>query len=81
MQANGGTLPTTTAAQTAISAKLHHAQCLAAKALAIQINPQFGQLNYSHNQVVSAPNPVARPAGSAKSTSSSGQTPACRSSW
>jgi hypothetical protein len=52
MQANGGTLPTTTSGQTAITAKLQHAQCLAAKALAIQINPQFGQLNFFRTNFV-----------------------------
>jgi hypothetical protein len=77
MQANGGTLPTTTSGQTATTAKLQHAQCLAAKDLKIKINPQFGQLNYSQDQVVSAPNPVARSAGPVKATSSSGLTPAC----
>jgi hypothetical protein len=76
-QANGGTLPTTTSGQTAITAKLQHAQCLAAKALAIQINPQFGQLNYTQYQVVSAPNPVAAPPGPAKPSPTAGLTPAC----
>ena len=46
-QANGGKVPTTTPAQTATTAKLQHAQCVAAKALAIKINPQFGQMNYT----------------------------------
>ena len=69
-QVNGGKLPTTTAAQTATTAKLQHAQCLAAKALTIQINPQFGQFNYTQYQVVSAPNPVAASPGPAKPTQS-----------
>ena len=76
-QANGGQIPTTTPAQTATTAKLQHAQCEAAKSLAIQINPQFGQLNYTQYQVVSAPNPVAAPPGPAKPTPSAGLTPAC----
>ena len=76
-QVNGGTIPTTTSAQTATTAKLEHAQCVAAKALAIQINPQFGRLDYTQYQVVSAPNPVAAPPGPAKPTSTSGLTPAC----
>ena len=62
-QVNGGQIPTTTPAQTATTAKLQHAQCEAAKALTIKINPQFGQLNYTQFQVVSAPNPVAAPPG------------------
>jgi hypothetical protein len=77
LRANGGTEPTSTSAQTATTNKLLHAQCLAAKALAIQVNPQFGQLNYTQYQVVSAPNPVSAPAGSAKTPSASGLTPAC----
>ena len=76
-QANGGTLPTTTSAQTATTAKLQHAQCVAAKTLAIQVNPQFGQLNYTQLQVVSAPNPVAASPGPAKPSPSTGLTPAC----
>jgi len=76
-QVNGGTIPTSTSAQSATTAKLQHAQCVAAKALAIQINPQFGQLNYTQYQVVSAPNPVAASPGPAKPSPSTGLTPAC----
>jgi hypothetical protein len=76
-QVNGGQIPTSTSAQSATTAKLQHAQCVAAKSLAIQINPQFGQLNYTQYQVVSAPNPVAGPPGPPKPTPTSGQTPAC----
>ena len=76
-QANGGTLPTTTPAQTAASAKLQQAQCVAAKNLNIKVNPQFGQLNYTQFQVVSAPNPVAASPGPPKPTPTSGLTPAC----
>ena len=77
LQANGGTMPTTTAGQKAVTAKLTYAQCLAAKSLAIKINPQFGQLNYTQLQVVSAPNPVAASPGPAKPTPSAGLTPTC----
>ncbi len=76
-QVNGGQIPTTTPAQTATTAKLQQAQCEAAKSLAIKINPQFGQLNYTQFQVVSAPNPVAASPGPPKPTSSAGLTPAC----
>ena len=68
-QVNGGTIPTTTSAQTATTAKLQHAQCVAAKSLTIQINPQFGQLNYTQYQVVSAPNPVAASSGTREADS------------
>ena len=76
-QANGGTLPTTTPAQTAATAKLQQAQCVAAKNLNIKVNPQFGQLNYTQFQVVSAPNPVAASPGPPKPTPTAGLTPAC----
>ena len=76
-QANGGTLPTTTAAQTATSAKLQQAQCVAAKKLDIQINPQFGRMDYTQYQVVSASGTVFRSAGPAPTASPSGLTPAC----
>ncbi len=76
-QANGGTLPTTTPAQTATTAKLQQAQCVAAKNLNIKVNPQFGQLNYTQFQVVSAPNPVAASPGPPKPTPTAGLTPAC----
>ena len=76
-QANGGQVPTSTAEQTATSAKLTKARCQAAKALEIQVNPQFGQLNYNQLAIVAAPGTVFRPAGPAKAASQSGLTPAC----
>ncbi len=75
--ANGGTAPTSSAAQTAAGNKLNQAECQAAKALSIQVNPQFGQLDYSQFAVVSAPNPVARPAGPTTSASPVATAPAC----
>jgi hypothetical protein len=59
-QVNGGQVPTAAAAQTATTAKLTRAQCLAAKSLQIKVNPQFGQLNYTQYEVVSVPATVAR---------------------
>ena len=76
-QANGGTLPTSTSAQSATTAKLLQAQCVAAKSLKIEINPQYGQMNYAQYQVVDVPATVFRPAGPAKTPSTSGLTPAC----
>ncbi len=77
LRANGGKIPTTTSAQAATTAKLQRAQCVAAKTLQIEINPQFGQLNYTQYQVVSAPSMVSRPPGPAKPASESGLMPAC----
>jgi len=76
-QVNGGKVPTATAAQTATTAKLTRAQCLAAKTLQIQVNPQFGRLNYAQYEVVSVPGTVARAEGPAKAASTAGLTPAC----
>jgi hypothetical protein len=76
-QANGGTVPTTTSAQSATTAKLQKAQCVAAKTLTIQINPQFGRLDYTSYLVVSAPGAVSRSAGPAPTASPSGLMPAC----
>ena len=75
--ANGGTAPTSSSAQTAAGNKLSQAECQAAKSLNIQVNPQFGQLDYSQLQVVSAPNPVARPPGPTASASPIATAPAC----
>ena len=78
-QVSGGKIPTTSAAQAAATAKLEHAQCVAAKTLNPVINPQFGQLSYSQYQfqVISKPNPVAAPAGPAKPAPSAGLPAAC----
>ena len=56
-------MPTTTSAQSATTAKLQHAQCVAAKALAIKINPQFGQLNYTQSRSSPRPTRWPRPLG------------------
>jgi len=74
LQANGGQVPTSTSETTA---KFTKARCLAAKALKIQVNPQFGQLNYNQIAIVAAPGSVSRPAGPAKSPSQAGLSPAC----
>jgi hypothetical protein len=74
---NGGKLPTTSSAQTAAGDKLTNAQCRAAKSLNIQVNPQYGQLDYTALQVVSAPSTVTRPAGPTTSASPVATAPAC----
>jgi hypothetical protein len=77
LRANDGKQPTSTSAQTATTNQLTKARCVAAKALNIQVNPQFGQLNYTQYQVVSAPSMVTNTPGPVKATSSAGLTPAC----
>ena len=75
----GGTIPTSTSGQAAASAKVDQAQCQAAKALDILVNPQFGRMDYSQApyQVVSAPSTVAGSPGPAPTASPSGTAPAC----
>jgi hypothetical protein len=75
--ANGGRAPVSSSAQTAAEAKLSTAECQAAKALDIAVNPQYGQLDYSEYSVVSVPNPVARAAGPSASASPVTTAPAC----
>ena len=77
-QANGGTEPASgTPAATAATAQLTKARCLAAKALDVKVNPQFGQLDYNQVAVVAAPSPVSRPPGPAKATPRAGLSPTC----
>jgi SurA N-terminal domain len=76
--ANGGTMPAAgSAAATAAGNKLGKAECLAAKALNISVNPQFGQLDYSQYQVVTAPSTVTRTQGPVKAASPVATAPAC----
>jgi hypothetical protein len=76
-QANGGKLPTTTAENNTVTAALTKAQCTAAKSLNIQVNPQFGRMDYSQYTVVPAPDTLSRPAGTPSPASTTGLTPAC----
>jgi SurA N-terminal domain len=57
---DGGKLPSATAAQQALENQFNQKQCLAAKSLNIQINPQFGELNYSDFSVVLAPSGLSQ---------------------
>ena len=76
--ANGGTAPAAgSAAQTAAGNKLNQAECQAAKALNIAVNPQFGQLDYNGYQVVTVPSPVTRSPGPVKAASPVATAPAC----
>jgi hypothetical protein len=77
---DGGKLPSGTTAQQALENKFDKSQCLAAKSLNIQINPQFGVLDYSDFSVVLAPTtlsntqPAASPSPSASKVAT---TPPC----
>jgi hypothetical protein len=76
-QVNGGKLPTTQAEGEAVNTKLAKAQCTAAKSLNIQVNPQFGRLDYSNLVVVPATDTLSQPAGTPSPANTTGLTPAC----
>jgi hypothetical protein len=77
LQANGGKAPATQDAQTAVTNKLNQARCLVAKQLKIQVNPQYGRLDYSQYSIVASTSTVTRSAGPAPTASPSGLAPAC----
>jgi len=58
---DGGKLPTGATAQQALETAFDTAQCHAAKSLNIQINPQFGELDYSDFSVTLAPSTLSKP--------------------
>ena len=77
---DGGKLPSATAAQQALQATFNGSQCRAAKSLDIQINPQFGLLDYSTFAIVPAQTTLSRGQGSAApspSASAPQLTPPC----
>ena len=74
---NGGKVPSTTAEDNTVDAALTKAECTAAKSLNIQVNPQFGRLDYSQYTVVPVADMLSRPAGTPSPASTTGLTPAC----
>lgn len=78
---DGGKLPTANAALTTLSNKFDTSQCVAAKSLAIQVNPQYGALDYRSIGVVSAPNKLSalpgKPSPSPTGTAAPQLTPHC----
>ena len=77
VQANGGTPPATQDAANAANDQLNKARCTAAKDLNIQVNPQYGRLDYSQYAVVPSEPTVTRSAGPAPTATPSGLAPAC----
>jgi hypothetical protein len=76
IKANGGKLPSTQAEDNTVSAALTKSTCQAAKSLNIQVNPQFGRMDYSQYTVVAAPDVLSKAVG-ASPASTSGKTPSC----
>jgi hypothetical protein len=77
LQANGGKAPTTQAEDTAVNDKLSKARCVAAKQLKIQVNPQYGRLDYTQYSIVASSSKVTRSAGPTPTASPTGVAPAC----
>jgi hypothetical protein len=75
---NGGKPPLTQARVQALSPEFSRRECVAAKSLNIQVNPQFGQLDYATYAVIPAKSPLSEPTAPAPSPSSKPQlTPHC----
>ena len=49
---DGGVLPKSQTGLATLNAALNRQECLAAKSLSIQVNPRFGQMNYSQTDTV-----------------------------
>ena len=74
---NGGAQPTQARAQ-ALLLEFNHRECMAAKSLNIQVNPQYGQLDYATYSVIPAPSTLSAPTTPSPSPSPKPQlTPAC----
>jgi hypothetical protein len=75
---NGGTLPHTQARVQILGVQFARRECVAAKSLNIQVNPQFGQLDYRTYSVVPAPSTLSAPTTPAPARTPKPQlTPAC----
>jgi hypothetical protein len=78
---DGGKLPTANAALETLSTKFDTSQCVAAKGLGIQVNPQYGTLDYRSIGVVAAPDKLSalpgKPSPSPTGTAAPQLTPHC----
>jgi hypothetical protein len=75
---DGGRLPASSSAEQALEDKFNRSQCLAAKSLGIQINPQFGELDYSDFSVMLAPTTLSKTqSGTSSSASKAVLSPPC----
>jgi SurA N-terminal domain len=76
-QRNGGKLPTSNAAVTAITDQFNLAECRTYKSEPVHVSPQFGTMDYTQDSVVAAPDTLSRAEGPASQPAASGQSPPC----
>jgi hypothetical protein len=74
---DGGKLPSSSTGQQALESVFNKSQCRAAKSLNIQVNPQFGALDYSTFSVVLTPSGLSQAAVSATPSPKPVLTPPC----
>ena len=74
---NGGQLPTSQSAVTAITQQFTLAECHTYKTQTVHVSPQFGAMNYTQDSVVAAPDTLSRAEGTVTKPSTSGQSPSC----
>jgi hypothetical protein len=74
---NGGTAPTSASQQQAVQQKLPRQECLAAKNLDINVNPQYGVYDYSGFSVVASPSTLAADPTPSPSASAVRRNPPC----
>jgi hypothetical protein len=74
---DGGTLPSSSTGQQALESQFNKSQCQAAKSLNIQVNPQFGALDYNTFSVVLTPSGLSQAAVSATPSPKPVLTPPC----
>jgi hypothetical protein len=74
---DGGKLPSSTSGQQALENQFNKSQCQAAKSLNIQVNPQFGALDYSTFSVVLTPSGLSQAAVSATPSPKPVLSPPC----
>jgi hypothetical protein len=74
---DGGKLPSSTSGQQALENEFNKSQCRAAKSLNIQVNPQFGALDYSSFSVVLTPSGLSKASASASPSPKPVLTPPC----
>jgi hypothetical protein len=74
---DGGKLPSSTSGQQALENEFNKSQCRAAKSLNIQVNPQFGALDYSSFSVVLTPSGLSKASASVSPSPKPVLTPPC----